>query len=256
MVRGSTDRYPCRAPTAFVSCHVESPLDDAVWDRFVELFEAGPGGFEIVALMRPPAGKELGRQDAWVARARHVAREGLLGHHTHFGGGGTARPPDSSLAVDRVRREHRWLTDHGLRPRFFCGGGWFMNAAVAALIAEAGYVDCTGLSFRPAYLNPGMPHLAAMEPCVLILTDRQRLVELPVTHSIGMVGRSVLPARARRDWVHLYFHDWDLMSRHRALALRAALIGLGRRYRPFESRALPAASAEHWVELPASSALR
>ena len=43
----SPERY------AVVSCHVERPLDDAVWTRFAALQEARPAGFAIAALVRP-----------------------------------------------------------------------------------------------------------------------------------------------------------------------------------------------------------
>ena len=53
---------------AVVSCHVERPLDDRCWSAFSALQAARPGGFEIAALMRPPAG---GKSDSlWLARAR------------------------------------------------------------------------------------------------------------------------------------------------------------------------------------------
>jgi hypothetical protein len=130
------------------------------------------------------------------------------------------------------------------------------TCSIRRSIAEAGYVDCSGLSFRPTYLTGTMPHLSAKGPCVLLLADGRRLVELPVAHSIGMAARSLPPARRPRDWVHISFHDWDLMTSHRELMLRAALIGLGRRYRPLEMRTLPGAGAERWAELPASGAMR
>ena len=46
----SRERY------AVVSCHVERPLDDAVWARFSALQDARPGGFPIAALMRRRSG--------------------------------------------------------------------------------------------------------------------------------------------------------------------------------------------------------
>src|SRR5207237_719816 len=51
---------------AIVSCHVEQPLHDDAWDRFLELRRRRPGGFDVIALIRPPdtafggAGRELG----------------------------------------------------------------------------------------------------------------------------------------------------------------------------------------------------
>src|SRR6266849_2188605 len=50
--------------------------------------------------------------------------------------------------------EERWLESVGLRPTFFCGGGWYFDEDVAAAVAELGYADCTATSFRPGYLEP------------------------------------------------------------------------------------------------------
>jgi len=246
-----------RTPAALVTCHVEAPLNDAIWFRFLRLYEARTGGFDIVALMRPPANEEHDRENPWVERARRVERDGLLGHHTHFGGGSGARPPDPALAADRVRRERRWLNDRGLRPRFFCGGGWFMDRPVAAAVAEANYIDCTALSSIPSYITAAMPHLSATEPCVLILDDGQQLTELPTTHSLGMASRSLLRTRRiRQSWVHLYFHDWDLLNRRRAAALGVTLRLLGRRYRPFAIREFDPAVSKSWPKVQAREAMR
>jgi hypothetical protein len=49
------------------------------------------------------------------------------------------------------------------------------------------------------------------------------LLEVPTTHSVGMLARGVL-APFRRQIVHAYFHDTDLLDRRRAVALR---VGLG-----------------------------
>jgi hypothetical protein len=185
-----------------------------------------------------------------VERARRVERDGLFGHHTHFGGGTIARPPDPAVAADRVRRERWWLNDRGLKPRFFCGGGWLLDRPVAAAVAEANYVDCTALSSVPSYIIAAMPYLSATEPCVLILDDGQQLTELPATHSLGMASRSLLGARrVRPSRVHLYFYDWDLLDRRRAAALRVTLRVLCRRYRPLAIRELDPTVTNGWPKL-------
>jgi hypothetical protein len=57
-----------------------------------------------------------------------------------------------------------------------------------------------------------------------------RFLELPTTHSIGMLARAELDPRALREQVvHAYFHDTDLLDRRRAAALRSALWILARR---------------------------
>ncbi len=210
---------------AVVSCHVERPLDDACWAVFSRLQAHRPGGFAIAALMRPPD-TEAGESEAlWVARARIAAAHGPLGHHTHWGSPGQARPVDGEPA-ERVRNEAAWLRERGLTPRLFCGGGWYMDEGVAATLAELGYADCTATAFRPSYLQPGAPRLALAEPAWLRVGGR-RLLELPTTHSLGMDLRATV--RALPGHVHVYFHDTDLLNRTRRLALGAALAALGRR---------------------------
>jgi hypothetical protein len=213
---------------AVVSCHVERPLDDRCWDRFSALQERRPGGFRIAALLRPP--DEQAREDAdmWLERAREAATRGPLGHHTHFLGPAHARPGSGGPEhAERVRREALWMREHGLEPRFFCGGGWYLDEAIARVLAELGYADCTATAFRPSYLAEDEPRLAAERPMWLTLADGQRLLELPATHSLGMAARAAYGGLP--PYVHVYFHDTDLLSRSRSLALQIALAVLARR---------------------------
>ena len=110
---------------AVVSCHVERPLDDRVWERYRRLLRRRPGGFQIASLMRPPADGEDGA--LFVERAREAA------------GARPVRPPHAldladPRAADRRRPGRggaaggRWLREQGLEPRFFCGGGWYTDA--------------------------------------------------------------------------------------------------------------------------------
>jgi hypothetical protein len=215
-------------PVAVVSCHVERPLDDRCWALFSALQERRPGGFRIAALLRPPdeqAGEDAG---VWPERARVAAAQGPLGHHTHFVGPTHARPDSAGAEhADRVRREAAWMREHGLEPSLFCGGGWYMDEGVAEVLTELGYADCTATAFQPSYLADDEPRLAAERPVWLGLGDGRRLLELPTTHSLGMAARAAtggLPA-----YVHVYFHDTDLLSRKRRTVLRSALSVLGRR---------------------------
>jgi hypothetical protein len=217
---------------AVVSCHVERPLDDRVWDAFSRVQARAPSGFRIAALIRPPdehAGEDV---DEWVVRAQEAAARGPLGHHTHWGGTGQARPRQGDPA-ERVQREGEWLRDVGLRPAIFCGGGWYFDARVAAAAAELGYVDCTGTAFVPTYLDGDALRLDAAEPCVLELDGGRRLLELPTTHTLGMLARRVLRRGALdAPFVHAYFHDADLLDRRRRIALTAALAVLAGRRTP------------------------
>src|SRR3954454_8446231 len=96
---------------AVVSCHVERPLDDGCWAAFSEIQARRPGGFEIAALMRPPAAGES--ESLWLARARIAATRGPLGHHTHWGGITQARPTEGDPAA-LVREQAAWMRERGI----------------------------------------------------------------------------------------------------------------------------------------------
>jgi hypothetical protein len=200
---------------AVVSCHLERPLDDEAWTRFRRLQERRPGGFAIVALIRPPHEGEDRR--LWLERAREVAAAGPLGHHTHWTSPTHARPTGGDPAA-RVREEAEWMRSEALEPRLFCGGAWYMDEAVAETVAELGYVDCTA---------------RGRGPCRVRLASGAALDELPTTHSIGALARQRLG-----PYVHAYFHDYDLLDTKRRLALTAGLTLLGRRRAPSDSLSL------------------
>jgi hypothetical protein len=208
---------------AVVSCHVERPLDDDVWRRFTALQERRPGRFAIAALMRPPAEGE--NEERWLERAREARERGPFGLHTHWTAPDHARPTGGDPAA-LVREQGRWLDSLGLRPTFFCGGGWYIDEGVVAAVADLGLSDCTATAFRPGYLEPGAPHLQLEEAVWLELNDGRRLLEVPTTHSIGMLARGLL-GPFRRQVVHAYFHDTDLLDRRRAAALSIGLRFLG-----------------------------
>jgi hypothetical protein len=210
---------------AVVSCHVERPLEDEAWSRFSALQERRPGGFAIAALVRPPAEGE--DPELWLARAREAQRRGPFGLHTHWTAPDHARPTGGDPAA-LVREQGRWLGEAGLEAEFFCGGGWYMDSDVAEAVADLGYVDCTGTSFRPDYLPAGAAHLAVDEPVWLELPSGRRVLELPTTHSIGMLARGAL-GRYDAPVVHAYFHDTDLLDRRRRAALVVGLAVLGTR---------------------------
>jgi hypothetical protein len=215
---------------AVVSCHVERPLDDDVWRRFAALQERRPAGFRIAALLRPPDAAAAEDEGLWLERAREAAVRGPLGLHTHWTAPDHARPTGGDPA-ERVAREGRWLAEQGLEATLFCGGGWYLDEAVAAAVADLGYADCTGTSFRPSYLAADAPRLAAEEPSWLELLDGRRVLELPTTHSVGMLARGVL-GPLREPVVHVYFHDTDLLQPPRRLALLYGLRLLALRRTP------------------------
>jgi hypothetical protein len=198
---------------------VERPLDDDVWRRFSALQERRPGRFAIAALMRPPATGE--NEQRWLERAREARERGPFGLHTHWTAPDHARPTGGDPAA-LVREQGNWLASTGLGTTFFCGGGWYIDEDVAAAVADLGYSDCTATAFRPGYLEPGAPRLQVEEPAWLELRDGRRVLEVPTTHSIGMLARGLL-GPFRRQIVHAYFHDTDLLDRRRAAALRVGL---------------------------------
>jgi hypothetical protein len=213
-----------------VSCHVERPLDDSVWEAFSALQERRPGGFAVAALVRPPdadAGEHA--DDLWVTRARKAAARGPLGHHTHFTSPTHARPTGGDPAA-RVRREAAWLAEHGVSPTLFCGGGWYTDRSVAVACAELGYTDCTPRATRPSYLADGDAWAALAEPARVEL-DGVSLTAVPTTHGAGDLARALvrpgLPAR-----VHAYFHDTDLVEPRRRALIVGTLTVLGRRRPP------------------------
>jgi hypothetical protein len=202
---------------------VERPLDDDAWTRFAALQKRRPGRFVIAALIRPPAAGE--DEGLWLERAREAQGRGPLGLHTHWTAPDHARPTGGDPAA-LVREQGEWLRSNDLDVQFFCGGGWYMDADVAETVAELGYTDCTATAFRPDYLEPGVAHVQLHEPTWFELPSGRRLLELPTTHSIGMLARGLL-GPFRRQVVHAYFHDTDLLDRRRRAALRVGLAFLG-----------------------------
>jgi hypothetical protein len=228
----SRERY------AVVSCHVERPLDDAVWGRFSSLQKTRPGGFRIAALMRPADGAFGEDENVWVARAREAAARGPLGHHTHWTAPDHARPvtrtPEALVTqchngtADRVLREARSFRQADLAPTLFCGGGWYTDSEVAEACAELGYVDCTPRATRPAYLPPEAPWATLERAGAVELSSGAELRAIPTTHSLGDLLRA-LPSRRLPELVHVYFHDTDLLDARRRALLRVALPLLARR---------------------------
>ena len=232
-----TDDILPGAKYAVVSCHVERPLDDDVWSRFSALQRRRPGGFRIAALMRPPDRKAGEDDERWLARAREAAAHAPLGLHTHWTAPDHARPTNGDPAA-LVRGQIAWLDENaGLGLSLFSGGGWYMDERVAAVLAERGFADCTATAFRPAYLPEDAPRLHVAEPAYVELPDGKRLLELPTTHSLGMLARA-MAGRLPEPLVHAYFHDTDLLDRARRTALTVALTLLGRRRTPTDLAAL------------------
>jgi len=239
----SAERY------AVVSCHVERPLDDAVWARFSALQEARPGGFAVAALMRP-ADAAFGEDERlWVERAREAAARGPLGHHTHWTAPDHARPTSDGTG-ERVRVEGSRQRELGLEPTLFCGGGWYTDIQVAEACAELGYVDCTPRATRPPYLDDGERWSSLDAAATVELPSGRTLRAIPTTHTLGDLARGLWSSRLPQ-LVHVYFHDTDLLERRRRAILGVALPLLARRARVTElddlaALTLPSAPRVSW----------
>ena len=237
---------------AVVSCHVERPLDDEVWERFRALQERRPGGFAVTALLRPADAAFGEDEDEWVERAREAATRGPLGQHTHWTAPDHARPTSGETG-ERVLAEGRRLRELGLAPTLFCGGGWYTDAEVAEACAELGYVDCTPRARRPPYLEPGARWAALAEPASIELPSGRRLPAIPTTHSLGDLARSLL-SRSLPRVVHVYFHDTDLLDRRRRTLTHLLLPALARRRQPSDLDLLArelrdTSSTVRWAEI-------
>lgn len=222
---------------AVVSCHVERPLEDAVWARFSDLQERRPGGFAVAGLLRPPDPAAGEAEGIWVDRARDAAARGPLGHHTHWTAPDHARPTGARTG-ERVRAEGLRLRELGLAPTLFCGGGWYTDAEVAEVCAELGYVDCTPRATRPPYLAPGEPWALLPSPAGVRLPSGARLLGIPTTHSLGDLARALLRRTTLPGVIHVYFHDTDLLDRRRRVLLGAVLPVLSRVAKPTDLDAL------------------
>jgi hypothetical protein len=225
---------------AVVSCHVERPLDDAVWARFVALQRRRPGGFAIAALMRP-ANPAFGEDEtSWLERAGQAASLGPLGHHAHWTAPDHARPSNGDTG-ESVLAEGARLRELGLAPTLFCGGGWYTDAQVADACAALGYVDCTPRARRPPYLREGERWASLDTQAVVVLPSGQTVTAIPTTHSLGDLARG-LPRRDLPELVHVYFHDTDLLDARRRALLRVVLSALARRAHVTDLDALAALS--------------
>lgn len=218
---------------AAVSCHVEALLDGATWRAYSRVTASAPGGFRIASLLRPPAVSEADRSDLFIDRAHLLAGSGPVGQHTHYGNAHTARPIATSPSpAEAVTAEAAWMRGAGLEPRYFCGGGWYLDADVAAVVAALGYVDISATSFRPP-LADGGPRAALRDAAHVDLGEAGSFLELPTTHSVGMLARALRDSTLP-DVVHFYFHDYDLCNPRRRVAIWTALRVLGRLRRPID----------------------
>ena len=236
---------------AVVSCHVERPLDDDVWRRFLELQAARPGGFRIAALVRPADAAAGEDETVWLERALAASTLGPFGQHTHWTAPDHARPTGGGTG-EAVLAEGARLRELGLAPTLFCGGGWYTDEEVAEACAELGYVDCTPRGSRPPYLGTDEAWASLAAPACVRLPSGRTMGAIPTTHSLGELART--RGRDLPQVVHLYFHDTDLQDLRRRVLLRALLAFLARFAEPTDldalaTHVLPNAPEIAWDEI-------
>src|SRR5258708_34961385 len=109
-------------PGAVVSCHVERPLDDDAWRRFDALQRRRPGGFDVIALIRPPDATHAEDEERWLERARAAAGRAPLRLHTQWTRPSHARPTGGDPA-ERLRQQTPWRRGGGPQPAVSPGRG-------------------------------------------------------------------------------------------------------------------------------------
>ena len=226
-------------PYAVVSCHVERPLDDAVWSRYRRLLERGPGGFAVASLVRPADSAVGEDEERWVERAREMSELGPLGQHTHWTAPDHARPTGGPTG-ERVRAEGRRLRELGFAPNLFCGGGWYTDEDVAEACSDLGYADCTPRASRPPYLADGERWAFLEQPAVVGLRSGRTLTAIPTTHTLGDLGRALRRRTPLASLTHVYFHDTDLLDRRRRALVHVLLPLIARRATPTDLDAVAA----------------
>ncbi len=218
--------------------------DDRVWERYSALLRRRPGGIPIASLLRPPSPSE--DADVWIRRAREAASLAPYGHHIHWTSPTHARPSGGDPAA-RVREEGGWFREVGLEPRFFCGGGWYTDAAVVEAVADLGYIDCTALAWRPSYLGADEAWVELSQPAWVRLPSGRDILTVPTTHSFGMLAKAI--TKPLPHLVHMHFHDYELLDRRRAAAISAVLRALALRRRPLALGEVSSAVETTWAEV-------
>ena len=224
---------------AVVSCHAERPLDDRVWERYERLLQRRPGGFSVTSFLRPPAtGEDPQRwlepraprcraDAAWTSHALGRPVAGPAARRRRSGrrcaGGGRVAPferPRAGLLLRRRLVPRRRSRTHAGRVRLHRLHRHDLPSDLSAVRGRP------AAARRPAPGRPG---------------GRGELLELPATHSLGALARGLLRLPA---FVHVHFHDWELVQPARRHAIYALLRALARVRRPLSIAALAERSAD------------
>ena len=173
---------------AVVSCHVERPLDDAVWDRYRELVRQPAGRASRSPRCMRAAGRRRGRASASSSGRARRPRSGRSGT-TRTGRRRRTRVRPAAIRPSRCCARAAGCASAGLEPRVLLRRRLVHGRGVLGAVAELGYVDCTATAARPSFLPPGSPRAALDAPAWIRLDDGRRVLELPSTHSLGAAAR-------------------------------------------------------------------
>ena len=231
---------------AVVSCHVERPLDDAVWDALPRASRSPARRLSdrLAACARRPTARTSER---FVERAREATALGPFGHHTHWTSPTHARPTGGDPA-EQVLREGRWLREQRpraallLRRRLVHGRGRDGRGRRARLRRlhrdrRRGRRSCRRARRAPRSTRPpgsASTTAAACSSC------RARTRSAPPRAR----SRGALP-----PVVHVHFHDYELLDARRRAALSLTLRLLARRRRPVEPGAIEAEREVAWADV-------
>ena len=219
----SRERY------AVVSCHVERPLDDAVWARFAALQDARPGGFAIAALMRPPDAAHGEDEATWLARAREAVGSGAA-RTSHALDRAGPRTSDGRPAggQGRARRDDACGTAASPRRCSAAAAGTRTSRSPRHARSSATSTARRRAS-RPPYLGSRRALGVAQRSLHASSSRRAGSSARSRRPTRSAISRARSRARTFRRLVHVYFHDTDLLDRRRRALLHAGLRVLARR---------------------------
>ena len=238
---------------AVVSCHVERPLDDAVWALFSALQRRRPGGF------RDRGSHSSGRRRVRGGRVR-LARAGRArplqtgrSDTTRTGRRPTTLGPRAVRPVSASSPRARGSVSSGSRRGCSAEAAGMPTSRSRRRVRSSGTSTARHAPARPPYLPPGerWASLTALRSSSCRRDGRWARFRRRTRSATSLAPsrRRVLP-----DLVHVYFHDTDLLDRRRRALLGLLLRLLARRARVSDldalaARTLPAAPHVVWDDV-------
>ena len=184
---------------AVVSCHVERPLDDAVWAAFERLLERRPGGLRRHAAAAAARRRRRGRGAS--GSSARAARPQLapLGHHTHWGGPTQARPAGRRRCGRGRARARPSGSARAASSRATSAAAAGTSTSRSPRRSPRSATSTARRRRSGSRTSPtDAPRLQLAAPRRLRLPSGASLLELPATHSLGMLGRGLLRLRRPR----------------------------------------------------------